>query len=184
MFYNGVIVNYQTAYTIERVSHEFSYKTRKKYFQSKEIGNLLNYLGKSLGLNSVANICYIYNVEQNKYYLFEVDPRPNSCMVYSRFMSKNDFANGIKRIINGDYINGTIDTPWKKPYFELALFYKDIRRIYWKKDFKGLLRWVFNIHGYWRFLPFYDRKLSKRVFKLLFYEFVTHRIQSAFLRKK
>jgi hypothetical protein len=184
LFYNGILVNYQTAYTIERVSHAFSYKTRKKYFQSKEIGTLLAYLGKSLGLNSVANICYIYNVEQNKYYLFEVDPRPNSCMAYARFMSENDFANGVKRIINGEYVNGIIDTPWKKPHFELALFYKDIRRIYWKKDFKGLLRWVFNMHGYWRFLPFYDAKLSKRVFKLLFYEFVTHRIQSAFKRKK
>lgn len=184
LFYNGYLVNYQTAYTIERVSHQFSYKTRKKYFQSKEIGELLNYLSKSLGLSCFANICYIYNSKQDKYYLFEVDPRPNSCMAYSRFMSKNDFSFGIKRIINGDYKNGVIETPWKNPYFELGLFYKDIRRAYWQKDLKGIFRWVLNIKGYWRFLPFYDRKLSKVIFKNLFYEFIIHRIQVVFSKKK
>jgi hypothetical protein len=43
------------------------------------------------------------------------------------------------------------------------LFYKDIRRAIWAKDLKGILRWIVGWKGYWRFLPFYDFKLTKKI---------------------
>lgn len=32
---------------------------------------------------------------------------------------------------------------------EIALFYRDLRRCWKKKDLKGVMRWVFNYKGYW-----------------------------------
>ena len=65
---------------------------------------------------------------------------------------------------------GYIDAPQKKEFIEVALFYKDLRRALWKKDLKGIGRWIFNVKGYWRFLPFYDLKLSKRIFSEIWKE--------------
>ncbi|MCX6207214.1 MAG: hypothetical protein NTZ19_13305 [Bacteroidetes bacterium] len=92
----------------------------------------------------------------------------------------NSFFNGVKRIISGDYKNGYVETPIKKTEVEVALFFKDMRRCFWKKDIKGLLHWVFNIHGYWRFLPFYDLKLSKRIITSVWNEIFAPKFKKLF----
>ena len=58
----------------------------------------------------------------------------------------------------------------KNSNVEIALFYKDIRRAIWKKDYRGIMKWVLNIKGYWRFLPDYDLKLTKRVMTEIWHE--------------
>jgi hypothetical protein len=168
LFYKGYLLSYQNSDTIERATDQFSYRTRKQYYRNADLAPLLIYLGDTLGLNGFANISYMHR--GNDYFLFEVDPRPNSWVAYSRFISDNDFSNGIKRIINGEYKMGYIDAPQKKEFIEVALFYKDLRRALWKKDLKGIGRWIFNVKGYWRFLPFYDLKLSKRIFSEIWKE--------------
>ena len=66
-----------------------------------------------------------------------------------------------------DFIKGQLKR--SKP-IELALFYKDIRRAIWAKDLRGIARWLFGLDGYWRFLPFYDFRLSKKIFKEIWKE--------------
>ena len=104
--------------------------------------------------------------------MIEVDPRPNSWMANSRFIADNDFINGLKKIISGEYKNGFQSMNIKRENVEVALFYKDIRRVIWQKDWTVFFRWVLNKKGYWRFLPFYDLNLTKRVFREIWKEVV------------
>lgn len=180
LFYDGVLVAYTNAHIVQTFSTKFSFTTKKSYFKDDNLTPLLIDLGIKLGLNSFCNIAYIYKEETKQYYLFEVDPRPNSWIPYSRFVTTNSFFNGVKRIISGDYKRGYVETPIKKKEVEVALFFKDMRRCFWKKDIKGLLRWVFNIHGYWRFLPFYDWKLSKRMITSIWNEIFAPKIKKIF----
>jgi carbamoylphosphate synthase large subunit len=163
LYYKGILVTYLSANALDYSKSKFSYNTRRNYYENKLILPQLIELGSKLGLNGFAHITYIHNPSTGKYNLIEVDPRPNSWIAYSRFIAKNNFFEGVKRIVSGEYINGFQKMGIFKPNVEIGLFYKDIRRAIWKKDKKGILRWVLNSKGYWRFLPLYDLKLTKRV---------------------
>ena len=164
LYFKGVLVSYLSANALDYSKNKFSYNTRRKYYENKLILPQLKDLGTKLGLNGFANITYMQDPKTEKYYLIEVDPRPNSWITSSRFVAKNNFFEGVKKIISGEYQKGFQGMGIKKPTVEIGLFYKDIRRAIWKKDYKGILRWLLNSKGYWRFLPFYDLKLTKRIF--------------------
>jgi ATP-grasp domain len=167
LFHNGQLVTYNSSRILEYFDSQFTYTARRLYSRNKEIASLLETLGESVGLNGFASISYIYDPIQKKYYLIEVDTRMNNWMASSRFTG-HDFAEGLRRIlkagnnlvepdsVKGDYDNKEI---------EIALFYRDLRRCWKKRDLKGLLRWVFNYKGYWKFIPSYDRKLLNRMFQ-------------------
>ena len=57
---------------------------------------------------------------------------------------------------------------------EVAYFLRDIHRIISKNQWSDLHRWLFNVQGYWKYIPFYDSKLfirtMKRITKILFDE--------------
>lgn len=166
LFHEGQLVTYNAAKILDFFENNFSYTTRRIYFRSPEVEALLRTLGKSAGLNGFASIGYIYEPNQHQYYLIEVDMRLNNWMSLSRFTG-HDFSEGIRRIINAKAkpIEAEIDKPEDlSKEIEMALFYRDIRRCWKKKDMKGAMRWVFNYKGYWRFIPFYDRLILKRIY--------------------
>jgi hypothetical protein len=127
------------------------------------VTRLLIDLGKKLGINGFVNITYLHDTTKDVYHLIEADPRPNSWMPYGKFFDR-DFSQAVQRIVNGDYITGFKDMPMKKPFVEVALFHKDVRRSLWRNDIISILQWVFNYRGYRRYLPFYDKKLKKKIF--------------------
>lgn len=165
LFYQGVLVNFMSSNILQYSKNQFSFTTRKKYFYCKELEPKLKELGEKLGLNAFANILYIYSKERNRYYLIEVDPRPNSWMPYARYGSKHDFIEGIRKIASGAYKNGYPGMRLHGETVEIALFYKDMNRILRQKDIKGFSRWLFNAKGYWRFIPLHDKKLFSRMLK-------------------
>lgn len=183
LFYKGELVTYLNSNVLNYSSTIFSYTTRRTYYENIAIKPLLVDLGTKLGLNGFASIIYLYQQEKNKFYLIEVDPRPNSWMANSRFISNNNFITGIKKIVNGDYKNGFQSMKIKNETVEVALFYKDIRRAIWQKDWQGIYRWILNKKGYWKFLPFYDFKLSKRIFREIWKEVVITKWNKTFGRK-
>ncbi len=131
---------------------------------------MLIILGKSLGLNGFASIGYLYHPERKIYYLIEVDARVNSWMAYGRFTGHN-FIDGVRRITNwGKPGNDAPTKPGK--LIEVAIFDRDVRRCVKHKDYKGLLKWMVNYKGYWKFIPFYDRRLMKRIMKKMLYDFL------------
>ena len=81
----------------------------------------------------------------------------------SSFLSKQDFVYCLKHLHESDKFSFIQSSLKVKNSIELALFYKDIRRAIWAKDWKGIARWIVGWKGYWRYLPFYDFKLSKKV---------------------
>lgn len=169
LFYNGELITCNCAEVLTYMYNKFSFTTRRLYYQSAEVAELLKKLGKSVGLNGFASIQYIYHPERKTYYLIEVDARVNSWMPYSRFTG-NNFSDGIKRIMDGNYSYvAKNNMPNKK--IEVAIFDRDIRRCAKHKDFKGILNWMFNYKGYWRFIPFYDLKFFKRIIAKLFKDF-------------
>jgi hypothetical protein len=178
LFYNGHLLHYQSSNAIAHASNEFSYTTKRIYYQNDAIAPLLIDLGKKMGLNAFANIRYIHDHTSGKYHLIEMDPRPNSWIAYSKFLVKEDFIAAVKRIISGDYLSGFKAPKMNKPQIEMALFYKDIRRISWKKDYQGLLSWVLNFNGYWKFIPLHDHALMRKIFKQFWIELVVFRFRS------
>lgn len=162
LFHDGKLVMYNAAEILTYMYNQFSFTTRRNYYQSSEIEAILTKMGESFGLNGFASIQFIYHKERKKYYLVEVDCRTNLWMPYSRFTNRN-FTDGIRHILYGTPIK-----PITKPIgykTEVTIFDRDIRRCIKHQDYKGLLQWVFNYKGYWKFIPLYDWKLYKRIMK-------------------
>ena len=162
-FCNGRLLNYFCAKILSKTKDQFSYTTRRSYYAYPELSRLLESIGKNIVANGFANISFIRQKYTHKHYLIEIDLRPNSWVAYSRFLSKQDFVYCLKHLHESDKFSFIQSSLKVKNSIELALFYKDIRRAIWAKDWKGIARWIVGWKGYWRYLPFYDFKLSKKV---------------------
>lgn len=165
LFQNGILIMYNAAKVLTYMYDKFSFTTRRSYYQNEKIETLLQTLGKAIGLNGFASIQYIYHKERNIYYLIEVDCRTNMWMPYSKYTDQN-FSDGIKKILYNTPLKK--EPPITNSKIEVSIFDRDIRRCFKNKDFKGIFQWLTNYHGYWRFIPLYDSKYFKRVFKKLF----------------
>ncbi len=162
LFRDGELITYNCAEILAYMHNKFSFTTRRRYYQSDEIASLLKILGKQVGLNGFASIQYVYHKGRNIYYLLEVDARTNMWMPYSRFTG-HDFSEGIKKIIGGDFYN--INEPASLHEVEISIFDRDLRRCIKYGDFKGILQWMLNYKGYWRFIRLYDFKIFYRTGK-------------------
>lgn len=180
LFHQGKLVTYNSAKILEYFESQFTFTTRRVYARNKEIKALLITLGESVGLNGFASISYIYDREKKAYYLIEVDTRLNNWMPYSKFTG-HDFADGIAKILKAKDGFVEIDVDQEEELnkeTEVALFYRDLRRCWKKKDFSGLLRWVFNRDGYWKFIPFYDFKLLFKMFQAILHDLTKKKVIS------
>ncbi len=171
LFYKGQLLCYGVSEILTYDKDRFTYSTRRKYLSVPSIGNELKILGAKLGINGFANIAYIHSEKTKQYYLIEVDIRPTSWVVMGRFAG-NDFSVAIKNLINRqiNQIEEPVCMPEGKS-IEVALFHKDLRRCFYKRDFKGILRWVLNYKGYWKFIPMYDGVLIKKITSEIWTEF-------------
>jgi len=172
IYFNGELLEYMSSKILQFDKGPFSLSTKRSYFDNPDLKPLLQELGKKLGITGFANIAYIKEASTSIYYLIEIDLRPNSWMVYGRFCQK-DFSSALKNYFNN---NGTIlnTTAKEAKPIEMALFYKDLRRSFWQRDFKGVVKWVLNYKNYWQFIPCYDGKLLKKILgelgKILFHK--------------
>ncbi len=158
LFCKGQLITYNCSQVLSYFDNKFTFTTRRKYYRNHKIEELLGIMGNAFGVTGFASISYIYHPKSDTYYLIEMDTRTNMWMPLSRFTGF-DFAEGLKRIV----------AHWPAPIpesptlpaktVEIALFYRDLRRCFKKRDFKGFARWIFNYQGYWRFIPLYDQRL-------------------------
>ncbi|MFY7899039.1 MAG: hypothetical protein ACOVNY_02570, partial [Chitinophagaceae bacterium] len=74
------------------------------------------------------------------------------------------FIHAIKEMVSGNIRTQFSKTTKTNKETEIAIFDRDIRRCFKQKDISGICRWIFNYKGYWRFLPFYDKVLARRIF--------------------
>lgn len=163
LFYAGELMAYFSSNILQFSTTKFSYTTKKIYHNRTELEPILRKAGYALKMNSFGNICFLYDDKRNKYFLIEIDPRPNSWMPYSRFVGSNNFISAIENIVAGKTKHVFNGMGMQKNKVEVGLFYKDIRRTLWQKDLKSMITWCFNVKGYWNFIPTYDSKLMKRI---------------------
>jgi len=171
LYLNGKLIIYFCSKVLSNTTDKFSFSTRRKYYNNPEIEINLITLGEKTGANGFSNITYIQEKETSKYFLIEMDLRPNSWMAYSQYFSDNNFITAIKSINSKKEFQNPCAVLFKNE-IEIGLFYKDLYRAIFKKDIKGILRWIFNYKNYWRFLPFHDLKLTKRIISQLWAETV------------
>ena len=170
LFHHGKLLNYFSAKVLDYTKNQFSYTTRRSYYPYTEIAGSLSLIGEKIKAHGFANISFIRQQDTNKHYLIEIDLRPNSWMAYSCYLSKQDFVYCLKHLQEPNKFDFIPSSLQSKSPIELGLFYKDIRRAIWAKDIKGIVRWMLGINGYWRYLPFYDFKLTKKIFKEIWLE--------------
>lgn len=171
LFDKGRLVMYNLATIQNYMYHKFSFTTSRTYIRDIEIEKLLIELGEKVGINGFASIQYIYHPKRKIYYLIEADLRTNSWMSYSRF-TRQDFSDGIQSIYNNTN-ESKIDTKSESinEKTEIIIFDRDIRRCIKNKDFKGLMKWVINWNGCWKFIPTYDSKYFGRIRKKMWFDF-------------
>jgi hypothetical protein len=182
LFYQGKLLNYFCAKVLSYTKDRFSYTTRREYYEYQPLFELLSSIGEKVGAHGFANMSFIREKSSGIHYLIEMDLRPNSWMAYSEYLSNYNFVyclENLNHVEKNSFIKGVLSGP--KP-IELALFYKDIRRAIWSKDLMGIARWFFCLNGYWRFLPFYDLRLSRKIFKELWKEIGVFKVKK--LKKK
>ena len=171
LFHDGKLIMYNCATILSYMYNAFSFTTSRSYYRDKKIESLLTELGEKIGLNGFASIQYVYSKERDIYYLIEVDIRTNSWMSYGRFTGQN-FSDGIKSIIDPDRKFNLITEPKQETEkIKVFIFDRDIRRCFKTKDFLGLLKWVLNIEGRWKFIPLYDMKYFRRILNEMFFDF-------------
>lgn len=167
-FYDkGVLLNYNAGEVVSYFKSKFSFTTKREYFLNDDIRFLLEKIGLAFTINGFASIQFIYNENENKYYLIECDLRPNFYVPSGRFTGQ-DFSEAIKKKINPEYQIPVNTKLGKSHQIEVALFYRDIIKCIKQRDLIGLIKWIINYKGYWRFIPLYDFNLFKNIMKELF----------------
>ncbi len=173
---NGVLLNYNAGEVKSYFKSKFSFTTKRSYFLNDDIRILLEKMGAAFTINGFASIQFIYNEQDNQYYLIECDLRPNFYIPYGRFTGQ-DFSEAIKKKINPNYQIAPNTKLSNNKTIEIALFYRDIIKCLKRRDLLGLLKWVINYKGYWRFIPLYDFILVKNIMKELVFKKLRKRNQ-------
>ncbi|MEI8279629.1 MAG: hypothetical protein WCG87_07675 [Bacteroidota bacterium] len=158
LYKNGELLVYNYSKTAKTLYNEFGVSTQRLCYTNTEVEPALLQVGRSFGVNGFGNVVFIYNETEQMHYLIEVDIRPNAWIYYSKFCG-NDFSRGVK-----NYVTNNLTLVHKEPAYDskevrVILFKKDVARCLIDKDLKGLLGWMVNKNGCWKFIPWYDRVL-------------------------
>lgn len=164
LYKNGELLMYNASEVLKYFDSAFSFTTRRNCYKTKPIETVLRDIGKKIGIHGFASVQLIG--KNGKYYLIEVDMRPNFWVAYDRF-ADSDFSEAVKMLLD-DNITYNNSIPSETPKKEIAIFYRDIIRCFNNKDVKAMLQWLTNYKGCWKFIPTYDKKLFKRVMYELF----------------
>ncbi|MEI8073622.1 MAG: ATP-grasp domain-containing protein [Bacteroidota bacterium] len=171
LFHEGKLIMYNCATINGYMYNRFSFTTGRTYYRDERIEKLLTELGEKIGLNGFASIQYVYCNDKDIFYLIEVDVRTNSWLPYGRFTGYN-FSDGIRSIFDptGNHKLLTKPKP-KNTKVNVYIFDRDIRRCVKNRDYNGLLKWVTNHDGRWKYIPLYDWKLFRRIVSKIIYDF-------------
>ncbi len=177
LFWKGELICCNISKVLSYINNKFSISTRRVFYYNEIIKNELQKIGKAVGLHGFASVGFFHEEHTNKYYLLEIDIRPNSWMPYGKFTG-NDFAEGIKKIIAFEKKGIAIQEHlYDTQPVEVALFYKDLKRCLYKWDVIGISYWLLNIKNYKKFIPTYDTVLYARIKRELKKQFITKRIR-------
>ena len=175
-YHNGELINYNAGKVIGYSKSKFTFTTKRHYFLNSRLQKELENLGNHFGINGFASIQVIYKKEDDDYYFLEADLRPNFWVPSGRFTGQ-DFSEAIKKKIDPRYQIKPNTVLQEGKEIEIAIFYRDFVRCLRQKDIKGLLQWVFNHKGYWKFIPTYDWVLFRHILNEIFFKKIMSRFR-------
>ena len=152
-----------TAYVFSRiektVNGEFGISSERVYFPCPTVleSEMIRF-GKLFNAHGFASITFIHEVATDKYYLIEFDSRTNAWLRHARFVGV-DFSCAIRASLAHKELflrPQFFDQENKKILWH---FPRDLIRAFLDRDIKTYFRWVFNIGGRWKMIPWYDPKL-------------------------
>lgn len=157
LFRNNVLLAYAYSRRLKCFG-KFGVSTQRLYYNNDVIAADLVRIGSELGLSGFGNIVFMYCEPEDKYYLIEIDMRPNSWMYYGQYTG-NDFSQAIRNIANNE--QQLVHPEAKKSALKvvITLYKKDVYRCLTEKDWSGLAGWLINKDDRWRFIPRYDQQL-------------------------
>ena len=166
---NGRLLVYNYSKRLRTIG-KFGVSTQRLYSQNNDLEIELKHISHALGLSGFGNVVFMYSKTDNRYYLIEIDLRPNSWMYYGKFTG-NDFSQAILRMKNGNLSLPESPIANKNKETFVALYKKDVYRCIVEKDYKELAKWALNWNGRWKYIPAYDRKTLKSVNRFLILTF-------------
>lgn len=179
LYKNGRLLAYTSCKVVTTLGGEFGISVDREYIQRLEIEPILQKMGEDLGINGFGNLTFI--LSNNQYYLLEADIRPQ---VWCRlaFLSGVDFSIAIKNFLSN---NLTLIRPAlsKDDHVTITHFTRKVGLAITKRDYKEVLRWIFNIGGRWKFIPWYDKRLFWEMFRRLAVYLFTESIIWEYLKK-
>lgn len=157
LFRNNVLLAYAYSRRLKCFG-KFGVSTQRLYYNNEAIAADLERIGRELGLSGFGNIVFMYSESEDRYYLIEVDMRPNSWMYYGQYTG-NDFSAAVNNIANDQLVRIRPQVAQQSLKVVVTLYKKDIYRCLTEKDWRGLAGWLTNRDNRWQFIPRYDPKL-------------------------
>jgi predicted ATP-grasp superfamily ATP-dependent carboligase len=162
LFKNGQLLTMQSGNVIEYTGTQFEPTIRRQYFHDPELYKVVQRIGAEIGINGFASMQFIYDDSKNRYYLLEVDLRPQAWCRYGE-ITGNSFSEGVKQF-TGQLSSEVLEVKARqsmKPV-EVVLFHKTLIAIFRKRSLWKLFTFLFNFQN-WKYFPFYDMKYFKYV---------------------
>lgn len=154
LYKNGSLLAYACSAVVETMGHEFNVSMVRNFHPRPEIEPILSHIGATLGINGFGTLTFIFEKDTQKYFLLEADLRPQTWFRLSK-LSGVDFSQGIQNYLN----NTTALIRPAHPGKIIRHFNRELSLHIKQNNFGGLFKWLTNIGGRWKSVPWYDKKL-------------------------
>ncbi len=158
VYKQGQLLGYTTAKVLQTISNEFSLSMVRQYEYHADIDRTLRHIGETLGFNGFCSMTFMCSKISGEYYLIEADLRPNAWFALASAVAL-DFSRVWREYFSStsSFIRTSYSSEESKNIIHHAT--RDFTRLVEKRNFMGMVRWVFHYQRWWQFIPWDDKKL-------------------------
>jgi len=162
IYKDGTLMGYTYATVVKTLKDEFGISSERHYSVNPDIETSLAQIGHSFGINGFATMTFMFETRTSKHYLVEADLRPQGWFRLGAFCGV-DFSKVIQNFLDNKNILYRPLLLDGKAYLTMWRCFRDVRRCLQLLDWVGLWRWSTNADNRWRFIIWYDWKMSLRL---------------------
>lgn len=167
LFKEGRLLTFQCSKVLEYQTNRFGSTISRLYFNNLVIEEIIKNVGCKIGINGFASMQFVGSNIDDKYYLIEVDLRPQAWIRYGDFTGAN-FSIGVKRFTGLLPLVGTsLQFSSSPKTIEVVLFHRFLISLIINKNLASLFRFIIR-RDMWRFIPLYDKVLMKAILNEVF----------------
>lgn len=158
LYRHGRLLGYAYAEVTRTLNGEFGISSERRYAAHPDIEPHLSRLGDSFGIDGFASITCILDPAGTHHFV-EADLRPHGWFVLARFAGV-DFSMLVRAYVAGRRGRVLASRPGTEPSL-IAYFYRDFVQKVRAGDIRGVLAWLCNKDGRWRFVPWRDGRTMR-----------------------